>query len=45
MEQVFIEAHTKMAENDAHKQNPGNSQRDTCHLDLTQHDAQGNHQS
>ena len=44
VQQMFVEVHVEMSEDNAHKQNPGDTQRDACHLQLAQHDTEGDDQ-
>ena len=44
VQQMFVEVHVEMSEDNAHKQNPGDTQRDTRHLQLAQHDTEGDDQ-
>ena len=44
VQQMFVEVHVEMSEDNAHKQNPGDTQRDTRHFQLAQHDTEGDDQ-
>jgi hypothetical protein len=41
---MFVEVHVEMSEDNAHKQNPGDTQRDARHFQLAQHDTEGDDQ-
>lgn len=44
VDQVLVEPHPEVAEDDTDKKDPGNAQRDTGYLDFAQHDPQCNNQ-
>ena len=41
---MLVQIQIKMSEDNADKQNPGNSQRDACYFYFTQHNAKRNDQ-